>query len=406
MKINIKVLFVIILIILHLIVGGFFIYPFFAINIPSIYVEIEITELTSEEIQLDTLVDISNPNPFDLFLKNIKIVSKTKEGDEFTRISYKGGDVPSGIKKSFMSKDSIRFQGDIPKVLINTITVDIGVKIFGLIEKEIPLKAVVVLTIEDFINNISIPKIKIHARIDEITEEGVIFNADINITNPSKIELSVDDIFLEIKTNDDMSVGSVSLDGGTLEPKGTLNLEVSGILMYEVLNASSIIIDLEGQATVNVAGISQSLSLSTLTVIDVPDLVELLELDNESFDLSVFGEFKVRLRGIIITVDFEIYNPSSIPLEARDVKLIIFGITGDKKKMIAEEEMETCIVAPKNEVCISTILRIPYLKLIFSGPIFLPKWIGVSLEGHFAINGANQIIPLSINGYLDPHIFR
>ena len=71
MKINIKVLFVIILIILHLIVGGFFIYLFFAINIPSIYAEIEITELTSEEIQLDTLVDISNPNPFDLFLKNI-----------------------------------------------------------------------------------------------------------------------------------------------------------------------------------------------------------------------------------------------------------------------------------------------------------------------------------------------
>jgi LEA14-like dessication related protein len=407
MKKNIKVALVFILIILNIIAGGFFIYLFFAIDSPSIYAEIDITGLTSKEIQLETLVDISNPNPFDLTLKNVNIVSETKDGDEFTRYSFKGGDVPSNAKKSFKSKDSIRLQGDIPKVLVNSITADVGIKFIGFIEKIIPIKAVIVLSVEDLINNISIPKIKIHGGIEEITEDGLILAGDIEISNPSNIELSVNDIFVELKTEDNNSVGSISLDGGTLEPKGTLNLDVSGIVNYEALNSKSVIIDVNGQATIYVAGLTHSLTISTSAVIDVPNLSDLLELNNDSFDFSLFGEFKIRLRGVITTVDFKVFNPSNIPLEAQDIKCIIYGITEDKKKVIVEKEMESCIVPSKNEVCISTQIRIPYLKLIFSGTgRILPEWFSIRLEGNFAINGTTQTIPISINGYIDPYIFR
>lgn len=407
MKFNIKVIFVATLIILNVLVSGYFIFLFFAIDTPSIYAEIEISELTSEEIVLDTMVDISNPNPFDLTLKNIKIVSETKEGDEFTRFSFKGGYVPSNNKKSFISNDSISFQGEIPKYLKNTITADIVVKILGFIEKIISIKAVVILSIEDLINNISIPKIKIHAGIDEITEDGLIFNADIDITNPSNIELSVDDMFVELKTDENISVGSIKLDGGTLEPKGTLVLSLSGILEYEALNANSIIIDLEGQVTVKVAGIKQSLTLSAISIIDVPTLSELLGLENNSFDLSIFAEFKVRLRGIITTIDLKIYNPSKIPLDIHEIHLTIFGISGEKEKVIVEEEMEAFTIAPREETCTSTKIRIPYLRILFSGSgILRPRWICIRLEGSLTINGTDQTIPISINGYIDPHIFR
>ena len=71
--------------------------------------EIDITELTSEEIQLETLVDISNPNTFDLILKNVKIASETKDGDEFTRYSFKGGDVPSNEKNLLISETQLIF---------------------------------------------------------------------------------------------------------------------------------------------------------------------------------------------------------------------------------------------------------------------------------------------------------
>jgi len=162
MKKNIKVKLVFLLIIFNIIAGGFFIFLFFTIDAPSIYAEIEIIELTSEELQLNTLIHVDNTNIFDLKLKNLKMVSETKDGDKFISYSFKGGDVPSNTKKSFRSKDSIRLQGDIPEVLVNTITTDVGIKFLGFIEKIIPTKAVVVLPVEDFINNITIPKIIIH----------------------------------------------------------------------------------------------------------------------------------------------------------------------------------------------------------------------------------------------------
>jgi LEA14-like dessication related protein len=371
------------------------------------YAEINITELTSEEIQLETFVDISNPNTFDLILKNIKILSETKDGDEFTRYLLKGDHIPSNAEKSFKSNNSIRLQGNIPKVLINTITADVGIKFLGFIEKIIPIKAVIVLSVEDFINNITLPKIIIHGGIEEIAEDGLVFAADIEISNPSDIELSVDEIFVELKTENNSSVGSIHLDGGILEPKETLNLDVSGLVNYEALNSNKIIIDINGRATINIAGLAQTLTLSTSTIIDVPNLSDLLNLNNDSFDFSLFGEFKIRFRGIITTVDFKVFNPSNIPLEAQNIKCIIYGVTGENKKLIAEKEMESCIVPSKNEVRISTQIRIPYLKLIFSGigRIF-PEWISIRLEGNFAINETTQTIPISINGFIDPYLLR
>jgi hypothetical protein len=89
----------------------------------------------------------------------------------------------------------------------------------------------------------------------------------------------------------------------------------------------------------------------------------------------------------------------------KNIKCIIYGLTGENKKIIAEKDMKPCLVLSKNEVCISTQIRIPYLKLIFSGTgrIF-PEFFGLSLEGNFAINGTKQIIPISINGYINPHL--
>ncbi|KYK20011.1 hypothetical protein AYK24_04355 [Thermoplasmatales archaeon SG8-52-4] len=406
MKTNIEVVFVIILIILNLTVSSFFIFLFFTINAPDIQARIEIADLTSEEIKLDTLINISNDNPFDLILKNVKIISKTKEGNPFTRYSFNGGIVQSNEKKSFKSKDNIKLQGEIPKVIVNTITADVGVKFLGFFEKIIPVKAIIIMSIEDFIENISIPKIKIHGGIEGITEEGVVFVADVEISNPSKIELIINDIFVKLKTDTGNSVGAINLEGEKLEPLGKLNLDASGIINYESLNSKNIIIDVNGEAEINVAGLSQSIMLSTIAVIDVPNLSDLLNLNNDSFDFSLLGEFKIRLRGLITKIDFKIFNPSKIPLEAKDIKCIIYGITGENKKIVAEKDMNPCMVPSKNEVCISTQIRVPYLRLIFSGTRrILPEYLGISLEGNFAINGTNQKIPISINGYISPHLF-
>ena len=69
--------------------------------------------------------------------------------------------------------------------------------------------------------------------------------------------------------------------------------------------------------------------------------------------------------------------------------------------------MDTCIIPSKNEVCIKTNLTIPYLSLITSGSDkLLPEWFVISIKGNFSIEGTNQKIPMSFNGYISPHFIN
>jgi hypothetical protein len=407
MKINIEVLFVIILIILNLSVGGFFLYIINVIESPSISAEINLTDITSNEIVIDAKIDISNPNPFDLIIGDIQLVSETSEGNKFTNISIDGGKVLSNNNKTFSHTKDVSFSGNIPKILKNSITADVGVRVFGFIEKSIPVEAIVIVSAKELIDNLSIPDINIHAGIEEITGEGIIFKSVVEIKNPSNIQLKVDNVFVDLTTEENKSVGSLDLKGGTLTPKGSLTLEALGTVLFEAINAKNIIIDLEGSATGKVAGLTQSITLSASTIIDIPNLSELLSLDNDSLEATVEGEFKIRIRGLITTIGLKIYNPTNIPLEGNDFICGIYGATGEKKKLLAEEKMEPCSDGSLYDICMESQLIIKYFKLLTSGSgRIVPEWLNIHIKGNLSIEGTNQKIPVKVNGNLDPRIFR
>lgn len=408
MKINIEVLFVILLIIVNLLIGGIFLYLIFTVDAPEMYAEISIAGLSSEEIRLDTKLDIENPNLFDLVVKNIKVTSVNNDGDEFASFNFGGGEVSGGSKKSFSTIKSIELNGNVPRVLENRITADVGVRFLGIIERNLPIEVLAIVSLDEFLDDLKIPDIFLEADIEDLTEDGLFFSADIEVTNENDIELIVDDIAVDLKTEEGINVGKIEINGGTLAPRSKLNLDTSGNILFKALDAKRIDIDLIGKATANIAGISQSLNLSASAALNVPNLEDLLNLKNESFDFSLFGEFKLRLlRGIIATVTFDIHNPSKIPLVAKDLVCHIYGITDENRKLVAEEIMEDCEVEAENDVCVVAKLNIPYIKLLTSGTgRIAPQWIAIVLDGYLAFEGTNQTIPISINGNLDPHIFK
>ncbi len=407
MKINIEVLFVILLIVVNLLIGGIFLYLIFTIDSPDIYAEISIDSLTSEEIKLNTKLEIDNPNPFDLTIKNIRVISENDKGEEFTSFNLQGIEVTGNEKTSISSTKSVELNGNLPKVLRNRIKADVGVRAFGLIEKNIPTELLVTVSLEKLLDDLKIPNIKIHASIDNLTDEGILFNSDIEISNPNDIELTIEDTIVNLKTEKGIEVGKINLKGGTLSPRTTLILDASGNLEFGALDAKNIDIDLLGRATASIAGITQSLNISASAVIDIPDLIQLLNLENDSFDFSLYGEFKLRARGAMTTITFVVHNPSKVPLITKDMVCYIYGVTGDEKKVVVEQLMEPSEIAAEDDVSIEAKLRIPYLKLLTSGTgkIF-PQWIAIVLEGYLAFEDTNQAIPVSINGVLDPHVFR
>jgi hypothetical protein len=251
------------------------------------------------------------------------------------------------------------------------------------------------------------PDINIRAGIEEITGEGIIFKTVVEIKNPSNIQLKVDNVFVDLTTEENKSVGSLDLEGGTLTPKGSLTLEALGTVLFEALNAKNIIIDLEGSATGKVAGLTQSITLSASTIIDIPNLSELLSLDNDSLEATVEGEFKIRIRGLITTIGLKIYNPTNIPLGGNDFICAIYGATGEKKKLLAEEKMEPCTDDSLYDICMESQLIIKYFKLLTSGSgRIVPEWLNIHIKGNLSIEGTNQKIPVKVNGNLDPRIFR
>lgn len=407
MKINIEVLFVIILIILNLIVSSFFLYLITIIDSPEIYAELDLTSITSDEIVIDTKLDIKNPNPFDIKVNKIKVVSKIKDGNIFTGFSFDGGIVPSNNQKIFSQTKGINFSGNLPRVITNIITAEVGVRFFGFFEKILPVEAIVNVSLESFLNNITVPDIKINAGIKELTEKGIVFQADIELTNPSDIQLQIDDVIVELKTDENIPIGSVTVDSGVLEPRGTLILGASGEMRYIALNAKRIIINLEGTATGIIAGLTQSITLLASSIIDIPNLTELLSLDNDSLEAIVEGEFKIRLRGLITIVRLKILNPTNIPLEGKDLICAIYGSTGENKKLLAEKEMEPYMNDSIYDVCMESELIIKYFKLLSSGTgRIIPEWLVIHIEGNLSIKGTYQTIPVIVNGNLDPRIFR
>jgi hypothetical protein len=406
MKMNIEVLFVIFLIIVNLLIGGFFLYLIFTVDAPKMSAEISIDSITSENIKLETKLDVNNPNLFDLVVKEINVISETKNGNEFTSFSFSGGEVSGNSEQSFSTLKSIELNGNVPRELYNIITADVGVKFLGVIEKNIPVELKVIVSLDKFLDEVKIPEIKIGVGITELTEEGLFFEGDIEIVNSNDIELEIEDIVLDLKTEEGLNVGNLELKGGVLGPNSKLNLDATGNIQFKALDAKQINIDILGKANAKIAGISQSLNLTASAILEIPSLSNLLNFENKSFVFSLFGEFKIRVRGIITTITFEIQNPSQIPLVTKDIVCYIYGITGENKKVIVEKLMEPCQVDAEDSICIQTTLNIPYLKLLTSGTgRILPKWITIALEGYLAFEGTSQSIPISINGNLDPHLF-
>jgi LEA14-like dessication related protein len=370
------------------------------------HADISIVGYSKNDLKLQTKIDINNPNLFNLIVKDIKVVSETLNGKKFSSFTFEGGEVSGNNERSFSSLKTIELNGNLPRVLKNKITAEVGVIFFGIIEKNIPVELLVELSLDELLDDLEIPDIILHAGIKELLDDGILFNVEIEIDNPNNVELFVEDIVADLKTEEGINVGKINLKGGILSPRGKLKLDSTGNILFKALDAESINIDLVGKATANIAGISQSLNIAASAIIDVPSLSDLLNIENESFDFSLAGEFKIRARGIITTVRFKVYNPSKIPLIADNLLCSIYGATGDKKKFITQKEMDSCEIASKNEICINTKLRIPYIKLLTSGVgRIIPQWFGISIEGDFSFEETNQSIPISINGFVDPHVF-
>ena len=370
---------------------------------PIINVELDPLTFSPDNLVVQATIHITNPNPFTVAVKNFKIISSTRDGHEVGQFYISGDTVPANGNKTFIAQDTLGFAGHAYTQIKNKITTDISISILGIITKTIPFEMTVDASLANVTDALAVPSIHLQVNLDNIIQDGVHFSGDVEVFNPNHFALIVENLSVQLKNEDNVNLGVVHLEGGTLDPAGMLNRPLNGTLLFTALDARSINATVGGVVGATVAGITKTLPFSLNVQVGIPDFRTLLEMDGP-FMFNLTGNFKVRLRGIVCFIDFSIYNPSKIPLDARDFVCSIYRLDRNTSQLLGRQNMSPCTLEPKQEECLSVSITIPYRRFLFSGAgQILPDWLILTINCNISLSGMTRSLPIQITGYLQPH---
>jgi len=377
------------------------------IESPKTEIEIKVSEITEDALILEVQMKMYNPNSFEISIEDFKVVSKTNDGGKISELNIDGGKISSDRTKTFTVNEKVKFKEKSDfKILNNKITGKIGVNFLGFIKKTIPIELTVITSVEEIINNIDIPDIDLEFKFDELTDEGLEFTAVINVYNPNNIGIIINELTLNAINDLNEKVGSFKITGGEIKPNNQSFFTSSGVLLYRFIDTEELILNLSGNASIKIAGMNKSISLSTEMTVFLPDIKEFI-FQNENMKFYIPVQFKLTLKGISATVGFKFYNPSNITLVTRNITCSLYRVDGEEKSLLGVEPMESCIIDPRKEVCVKSQMLIPYIKYLRLGDWRLvPDWIVLTIESDFAIAGTRQVFPISLNAYVNPNLFQ
>jgi len=387
--------------ILNIIAGAFLYLDIQQMNIPETTLTLELINITADEAVLQATLLLDNDNSFPVFLQNLEMTTVDDSGEIINHLSIDGGETKAHENRTFTSAVSIRFNGYLPNQLTSRITGTVGVMFLGLIKKTFPLKFSMVTSLNNIMKQFSFPQIYLAANFSEITQEGVNFTGNIEITNPYSIDIAIENISASVETETGIQVGTVTIQGKTIPAKTSQQLTGSGRLLLKALDAKILRMTLNGDIIVYVAGIRKSMNLSVNADIVPPRIEKLLsDLPTEA---SLTGKYKYTLRGgLHDQISFEIKNPNKLTLLATDITVKMYRIDKNKTRLISNGTLADGVIIPQNTTILQGDMFIPLSQLRPRlGERFIPDRLQVVLRANITIQGLNQTIWIGVIGYQD-----
>lgn len=371
---------------------------------PDILVEVEVTEINSEKAVLHTIINVDNPNSFDMIAKNLKLVVTTQDDYEVANIFIEGGKIASNKNRTFVEDVNIAFNGHSPERLITKISGDVGLNIL-FIEKTIPLKIGVVTSIENLLNELAAPVIGVTINIDDITTDNINISAEINAYNPNSFDIYLNDILTEIETDSGEKVGGLDVPNAIIKAKDYTQLNANGWLLFKALNAKKLTVKLVGNAGVNISGFEKNLPVNINAVVNIPDLKEILLPKDSPTALSIKVDGKFTLKGYLINATLMINNTFKVDLALRNTSIKLLVDSQGEKQSLGEAYIEEEIIIEAGKIKnVNRDINIPLTK--FLSAVFSADWLLISVSADLTIRGIDTSVYLEINGYQDIHLFK
>ncbi|MEM0467166.1 MAG: hypothetical protein QXX20_06175 [Candidatus Thermoplasmatota archaeon] len=377
-----------------------------AVDMPKTILTVEVFEITTDEAVLKATVLIDNQNPFDVIVKDLKMITKTDTGEEILKFSIPGGDIPSKKNKTFSTDILFSLKNKIPDRLTSEITGTMGIRFFSLITKTLPVQVTVITSLGDSIRSLSMPLIHANIEFDNISKHGVNITTKLDIQNPNSFDLSFDDISITAVTDAGTTVGVVNVASGLLKAHQTTTMQGKGSIQLKALDANVLTVTVNGNVSVHIAGAKKKIPLTVDADINVPHLSDIFAL-NTPTDMIIKSDMELKGRGFIDHITLEIINPNNLPLEAKDVTFSIYVVANDVEELVGETVIERASVQAKNKTFLKTEISMPFSKILRpKGGGFFPDALLVTVRAKVTIEGLDQWFWLGVSGYQDLHILR
>jgi LEA14-like dessication related protein len=195
------------------------------IAIPTITVRAEFGTITRNAVNLTTEIDVSNPNPFGMFIKNFILDITTETGSKVGNFIIPGSQIPAESAVTLHGYGSVIIEALNAKKLFINLHAEAGANVAG-INKSLPISCDIEIAIPDLNKFIPTDKpVELALDIDlKRTRGGLNGSMTLEVMNPTKIPLVASDIivwYYVVKDDQKYFVGKGPLGTGELVPENT-----------------------------------------------------------------------------------------------------------------------------------------------------------------------------------------
>jgi LEA14-like dessication related protein len=401
MKKTILAIILALLFIINIVAAAFIFIDIQIMSFPQTTIGIDVIEINSDEVIIHYDIQLYNPNSFELILQNLQIVATTTTAEEVTNITINGGSIPGQSNRSFTANERIVMKGNLSELLTSKMTGIVGVNILGVIKKTVPLEITVLTSLEEALKNISLPTLTVRTEFENITRNAVTLTAEIDITNPNPFDFFINNFMVNITTETGMNVGNFFIPGSHISGETSVTLHGTGTVVIEALNAKKLLMTLQAEAGVNIAGVSKSLPFSSEIEITIPDLNELIPV-GKPLELELKPDLLLGPGGIKSDMTLEVRNPTKIPFNATNLVVKYYGVKNNQKYYISEGSFGSGEFTPEATTYFQGETLLLYSKLLnLTGKIILPDWIFAQLCANVSLSRTNLSISVAIGSYID-----
>jgi LEA14-like dessication related protein len=209
------------------------------IALPTIAVHAEFGTITRHAVNLTTTIDVSNPNPFSMFIKNFLLNITNETGAALGHLRIAGAEIPAESAVTLKGDGSVRIEALNAKKLLISLHAEAGARVAG-INKSLPFSSEIELAIPNLNEFIPADKsLELSLDIDlQRARGGFKGNMTLEVINPTKIPFIASDLrvlYYRVKHNQNYFVAEGSFGSGELVPESTTFFYGEMLLPYSKL---------------------------------------------------------------------------------------------------------------------------------------------------------------------------